>query len=134
MRLWCQHGMAFCRHSACLLAPRLQLVLAPVRQVVHVCEQLIPGHHTWGGIRRHEAWACRTLRVCTNLLAHVLTEACELILQLCAVLQVLRCAGLLVLGVLHVEHGRGRHHEEEDDCTPHGCLTLWGWDHYNILS
>merc|ERR1719231_291956 len=114
------------QHSACLLAPCFQLVLAPVRQVVHVREQLIPGHHTRGGIRRHEARACCTLRVCANLLAHVLTEACELVLQLCTVLQVLRCASLLFLGVLHVEHGRCRCHKEENGHTPHGSLRFPG--------
>merc|ERR1719198_1450012 len=85
-----------------LLSPRLQLVFAPVCQVVHVCEQLVPCHHTWSRIRGDEAWASCTLRVCADLLAHVLAQARKLVLHTNAVLQVSRRARLLTLHILHM--------------------------------
>merc|ERR1719370_1266083 len=79
------------------LPPVLERVLAPRHQVVHVLEQLVPGHHAWRAVWLHELRALRALRVGAHLLAHVLADARELVLQLRAMRQVLRAASLLLL-------------------------------------
>merc|ERR1719272_1369586 len=73
----------------CLGVPIFDHAIAPLDQVVHVLEELIPGHDTRGGVRRHEAWALGALWVGADLLAHVLADACELVLKLSTVLHVL---------------------------------------------
>jgi len=76
--------------------------VAPVREVVHVLQELIPRHHAWRRVRLDEVGATRALRVSTNLLAHVFTDARELVLHLSPVLEVLCGARLAVLGDLRV--------------------------------
>merc|ERR1719384_3036768 len=80
----------------CLLAPALQLVAAPSHEIVHVLEQLAPGHHTWGRVWLDEVWALRTLWVGIDLLTHVLADRRHLVLKHRAKLQILRHACLLV--------------------------------------
>jgi len=81
------------------LLPALDHVVAPVREVVHVLQELIPSHHAWRRVGLDEVGAVGALRVSANLLAHVLTGAREHVLQLSAVLEVLRGARLAVLRV-----------------------------------
>merc|ERR1719422_1094872 len=75
-------------------APTLQLVLAPGNQIVHVRKQLFPCHDSWSRIWLHEIRALRTLGISSNLLAHGLTDASKLVLELHAVLQLLCNASL----------------------------------------
>merc|ERR1740125_18794 len=72
----------------CLGVPILDHALAPLDQVVHVLEELIPGHDTRRGVRGHEAWALGALWVRADLLAHVLADACEPVLDRGTVLEV----------------------------------------------
>merc|ERR1719499_1693101 len=71
-----------------LLVPALELILAPIDQVVHVLEQLCPCHDAWGGIWRDEIFALRAVGICTDLLAHLFADASKLGLELHAMLQV----------------------------------------------
>merc|ERR1719261_1633454 len=98
-----------------LLSPCLELLMAPVREVVHVLKELLPGHDPWRGVGGHEVWATAALRVGADLLAHVLADRSELVLELRAAPQVLRGARLLAARVLHVERpiGSGGKHREE---------------------
>merc|ERR1719379_1896086 len=70
------------RYSSGLLAPCLELVLPPGGEVVHVREQLFPGHDAGSRIWGHEGWACCALGIRANLLAHVLAQVCKLVLYL----------------------------------------------------
>merc|ERR1719235_441279 len=72
--------------------PSLDHVVAPIRQVVHVLQKLVPGHHARCRVGGHEVWAARALRVGAHLLAHVLADARELVLHLGAVLALLSWA------------------------------------------
>merc|ERR1719453_2461942 len=90
-----------------LLCPRLQGLMAPVDQVVHVLEQLWPGHHVWCGVWRDEVWAS-ALRVSTSLLAHVLACAGELVLQLSADGEILSNASFFSQGTLFFQANEGR--------------------------
>jgi len=108
-----------------LLGPGLQLLMAPIRQVVHVLQKLFPGHHARGRVGGHEVWAARALRVGAHLLAHVLADARELVLQRYPVLKVLSGARLAALDGLHVEHrcsGRGRQDNNQSGVPHH-----WSW-------
>jgi len=87
----------------CLLGPGLQLLMAPIRQVVHVLQKLFPGHHAWGRVGGDEVWAARALWVGAHLLAHVLADARKLVLQRHPMLEVLRSARLAALDGPHVE-------------------------------
>merc|ERR1719389_1262012 len=88
-------GGVHAQRLACPLAPRLELTMAPLGEVVHVLEELVPGHDTWSGIWRHEARA-RALGVGTDLLAHVLASTGELVLDLRTALLLLCNASLLL--------------------------------------
>merc|ERR1712232_446436 len=81
--------------SSC--GPGLDLIVAPRRQVVHVLKQLLPSHHTRSGVRSDEVRATTAQWVCSELLAHVLAKACELVLHLCTH----HCVGLLAGLHLH---------------------------------
>merc|ERR1740125_17095 len=81
----------------CLGVPILDHALAPLDQVVHVLEELIPGHDTRGGVWGHEAWALGALWVRADLLAHVLADACELVLDSHTVGHVVCHTGLGIL-------------------------------------
>merc|ERR1719310_1359500 len=87
-------------------APRLQLTMAPLRQVVHVLKQFWPGHHTWCRIWRSKVWAS-AFRISANFLAHVDANSCELVLDLRAVSEVLNKASLLILRTLQVKACEG---------------------------
>jgi len=62
--------------------PSLDLVLAPADQVVHVLQQLVPGHDARRGVGLHELGALGALGVGADLLAHVLADAGQLVLHL----------------------------------------------------
>jgi len=62
--------------------------MAPIREVVHVLKELLPCHHPWCGIGRHKACTLGAIRVLSNLLAHLLTETCKLVLHLCTTLEI----------------------------------------------
>jgi len=64
-----------------LAPPALDLTLAPLNQVVHVLKELIPSHDARSRVRGDESWALGALWVCSDLLAHVLADACELVLD-----------------------------------------------------
>jgi len=85
-----------------LLAPPLELVPAPINKVVHVLQELIPRHHAWRRVGLDEVGAVGALRVSAHLLTHVLAGAREHVLQLGAVLEVLRGARVAVLRDLRV--------------------------------
>merc|ERR1719310_671376 len=80
-------------------APRLQLTMSPLRQVVHVLEQLWPSHHAWSRVWRYEVRAS-AFGVGADLLAHVYADSSELVLNLHAVGKVLCEASLFVLRTL----------------------------------
>merc|ERR1719468_139108 len=86
--------------ARCLRAPALQLVLTPCNQIVHVFKQLLPSHHTRSVVRLDELGALRALGVRANLLAHVLANLRQLVLQLHAVGQILAGARALRGGAL----------------------------------
>ena len=44
-------------------------------------QELLPSHDAWSGVWRNEGWALAALRVRADLLAHVLADAGELVLQ-----------------------------------------------------
>merc|ERR1719380_363974 len=85
-------------------SPRLQLTMAPLRQVVHVLEKLWPSHHAWGRVRGHEVGA-GTFWVRTHFLAHVHANTGQLVLHLHAVTEVLSEASFFVLRTLPMNTG-----------------------------
>jgi len=62
--------------------------MAPIREVVHVLQELLPSHHPWRGIRWHKACALGAVRVLANLLAHLLAQARKLVLNLGTTLEI----------------------------------------------
>jgi len=90
-----ENGLLRLLDEASLRVPALELILAPIDQVVHVLEQLRPSHDAWGGVWRGEALALRALGIRTNLLAHLLTDASELGLDLHAIAHIGCHASLL---------------------------------------
>merc|ERR1719183_159190 len=87
--------------GGCLLGPRLDLTVAPLGEVVHVRQELLPGHDAWSGVWGDEGWALAALRVGADLLAHVLAHAGKLVLHLRAALLVV----LQARGALHLKGG-----------------------------
>merc|ERR1740130_464516 len=83
----------------CLLCPTLQLTMSPLRQVIHMLEQLWPSHDTWCGIWGDEIRASAFWE-CSDLLAHVNADTGKLVLELRTMLEVLRKASLLGLRTL----------------------------------
>merc|ERR1740121_2753418 len=69
--------------------PALDGLLAPLHEVVHVLQELLPRHDARRGVRRDEVGALGALGVCTDLLAHLLADGRELVLKLRTVLEVL---------------------------------------------
>merc|ERR1740121_3074338 len=77
----CHHRWSFEGSDALLarcLFPSPQLVDAPFTQVVHVLQELRPGHHAGSRVWSHEARARPALGIGTHLLAHVLANAGKL--------------------------------------------------------
>merc|ERR1740133_900055 len=78
------------RYSTSSSPPALDRLMPLARDVVHVCQQLVPGHCTRclvGGVS--VARACALLRVCAELLAHIDANIVQFILELSPVCQVL---------------------------------------------
>jgi len=46
-----------------------------------VLQELIPSHHTWCRVGCDKSWALSTLGVCADFFAHVLADACKLVLE-----------------------------------------------------
>merc|ERR1719401_3112213 len=88
--------------TRCCLRPCLQLTMAPLRQIVHVLQELRPSHHTWCRIWRHEVRAS-ALRECANFFAHVYADPSELVLYLHTMGNIKSQARLLRLRTLHVK-------------------------------
>merc|ERR1719272_168230 len=106
--------------------PTLQLACTPLAQVVHVLEELWPGHDAWCRIRGDKVWAS-ALGVRADLFAHVLAESGQLVLKLHAVLEVLGEACLVCLHILRLEKGSlGACDHCADKCsTHHLCYFKW---------
>merc|ERR1719213_968681 len=74
------HGLR--RPSTRLRMPALDLIPPPFGEVVHVGEELVPGHHARGRVRGHKVRAPGAGGIGSHLLAHLLAEPRELVLQL----------------------------------------------------
>merc|ERR1719265_1648743 len=88
--------------SASSALPRLQLTMAPFGEVVHMLQELWPGHDTRGGIWCNKVWA-GAFREGANLLAHVDANTSQLVLQLHTALEVHIKARASILCLLNVE-------------------------------
>merc|ERR1740121_1784858 len=88
-----------------LRLPALDRLLAPLDQVVHVLEKFLPSHDPGRGVRGDEVWALCAFRVGADLFAHVLADARQLVLDLGAMLQVLRGACLFPMLVGEARFG-----------------------------
>merc|ERR1740121_2675421 len=80
--------------------PALDGFLAPLHEVVHVLQELLPRHDSRRGVRRDEVGALSALGVGADLLAHLLADGRELVLKLRTVLEVLSGARCLAVSYL----------------------------------
>merc|ERR1719424_1554600 len=78
------------RVSTCSSPPALNRLMPLARDVVHVCQQLVPGHCTRCLVRGVSVTRARALlRVCPELLAHIDADIVQFVLELNAVCHVL---------------------------------------------